>query len=258
MRNIIDELIHDIKNYIIYLEENKIYVSIHTKFTEYMLPLLEFNIHKNPKCLLVKSDNEAWEKCIKLHSNEISKQSGMELRVCYAGVEESVFFLECGGTVCISTLEKIDEMKLCILINPLCRMIEYLKLICPEPEIEITDNEVVNRVIKFIQRNFYNQISNEDIANVCSCSVSTLCHLFRKFKGISVHKYICNLRLSYAKELLETSNLSVTSIAHKSGFSDYNYFSVKLKKETGLSPSQYRKTKRLATVKSREDVYNDI
>lgn len=236
----ITKLISDIKRYIVYLEEKGIYVSIHTDFTEYMLPLLEFNIHKNPKCLFIKSDNDAWEKCIKLHSSEINKQTGVKARVCHAGVEETVFFLECGGTVCISIKEEFNKTEIETLVNPLCRMIEYLKLLCPENEFEITDNEIVNRAIKFIQRNYYNQISNVDIAKACSCSVSTLCHLFKRFKDISVHKYICDLRLAYSKELLKTSNLSITSIAYKTGFSDYNYFAIKFKKETGVSPSKYR------------------
>ena len=237
----INKVLSDIKNYIEYLEENKIYVSIHTNFTEYMLPLLEYNIHQNPICLVIKSDNEAWEKCIKLHSSEIDEGTDVKLRVCHAGVEEAVFFLACGGTVCMSSIEKIDKNKLSILANPLCRMVEYLKLLCPDNEIEVTDNELVNCAIKFIQRNFYNLISNHDIAKACTCSVSTVCHLFKKFKGISVHKYITDLRLSYAKTLLRTSNLSITSIAQKSGFSNYNYFAIRFKKEFRTSPSQYRK-----------------
>lgn len=240
----INKLVADIKKYAWYLEENNIYVSIHTEFTEYMMPLLDLNIHKNPKCLLVKSDNDSWERCIRLHSGENHEETQMRLRTCFAGVEEAIFGLECGGTVCISTAEKIDEERLGALVNPLCRMVEYLKMICPKDDFEITDNELVNRAIKFIQRNFYNHISNEEIAGVCSCSVSTLCHLFKKFKGISVRKYICDLRISYAKELLKESNLSITLISYKTGFSDYNYFAGKFKKETGFSPSEYRRLAR--------------
>jgi len=237
----INKLILDIKKYIEYLESNQIYISIHTDFTEYMLPLIDYNIHKNPKCILVKSDNDAWDKCIMQHENDYYDQTEVKFRICHANVEEYVFFLMCGGSVCASTTDEIDHKMLSVLIKPLCRMIEYLKLISPDSETEVTDNELVNRIIKFIQRNFYNQISNKDIAKACSCSVSTVCHLFKRYKGISIRQYICDLRLSYAKELLKTSNLSVSSIAQKSGFSNYNYFSIAFKKETGLSPYAFRK-----------------
>ena len=237
----INKLITNIKNYITQLEKHDTYISIHTNFTEYMLPLLEYNIHKNPKCLLVKSENEDWNKCIKLHNSEIKEKTDVKIRVCHAGVKEAVFFLDCGGTVCVSSNNDLNEKILYDYASPLCRMIEYLKMLCPETKQEITSNELVNRAIQFIQRNFYNPISNEDIASTCSCSVSTLCHLFKAFKGTNVKQYVCNLRISYAKELLKTSNLSISLIANKSGFSDYNYFSKKFKKETGISPSEYRK-----------------
>ena len=207
-----------------------------------MQPLLEFNIHRNPKCLLIKSENELWNKCIKQHRNDINANNDVITRTCYAGVEEEVFFLQCGGTVCVSKAANADKEAIRVLVNPLCRMIEYLRSISPEPDIEVSDNELVSRIIHFVQRNFYNQISNEDIAKFCSCSVSTVCHLFKKSKGISIRKYIVNLRMNYAKELLRTSSLSITVIAQKCGFSDYNYFAVSFKSETGISPSEYRKT----------------
>ena len=107
----INNLIADIREYIEYIQEKKIYVSIHTNFTEYMVPLVEFNIHRNPVCLLVKSDNEMWDKCIKQHSEESCIKERIIKRSCHAEVEETVFFLECGGTVCISTEEDNDKRR---------------------------------------------------------------------------------------------------------------------------------------------------
>lgn len=237
----IDKLIDDILKYIEFLRKNNMYISIHTDFTEYMMKLIEFNIHTNPKCLMVKSDNDRWNECIRMHETELVSDSDVIKRKCFAGVNELIFKLNCGGSVCVSFAEGKEVDNAVTFIKPLCRMIEYLKMICPETEDEITDNEIVNRAIKFIQRNFYNKISNEDIARVCSCSLSTVCHLFKKHKGISIHKFILDKRILYAKELLRTSNLSVSSVAAKSGFSDYNYFSSKFKRETGISPSDYRK-----------------
>lgn len=237
----INKLADDILKYIEFLQTNNMYISIHTGFTEYMMKLIEFNIHTNPKCLMVKSDNDRWNECIRMHEAELILDSDVIRRKCFAGVDELIFKLNCGGSVCVSFDEGKELDNVEILIKPLCRMIEYLKMICPETEDEITDNEIVNRAIKFIQRNFYNRISNEDIARVCSCSLSTVCHLFKKYKGISIHKFILNKRILYAKELLRTSNLSVSSVAAKSGFSDYNYFSSKFKGETGISPTDYRK-----------------
>ncbi len=233
-------LINDIKNYAEYLKDEGMYISVHTDFTEYMLDMIDLNIHRNPKCLLVKSEDENWKKCISVHNAEAYEGANMKKRVCPYGVSEYVFFLKCGGTVCVSGYGELSDEKIAKLINPLCRMIEYLKTLFPKEE-DVSNNETVNRAVKFIQRNFYNKITNEDIARVCSCSVSALCHLFKEYKGVSVHRFILELRISYAKELLEGSNLSVFRIAEKSGFSDYNSFSVRFKKKTQMTPSEYRK-----------------
>ncbi len=241
-------LLDTIKNYLYNLNDEGLYVSIHTDFAEYMLPFLEFNIHQNPKCLLVKSDDHEWNNCIRIHRS--GQFSGtFQKRRCPKGVEEFVFPLQDGGTVCVSKGETctLSEEKIKAIINPLCAMLQYLALLCPETENETSENEMVNRFIKYIQRNFYHPIKNEDIAGACSCSVSTLCHLFKNVTGTSVHAYVLKLRMSYAKRLLKTSSLSVTAIAGKAGFSDYNGFSIYFRKKTGMSPTQYRNRQKLGS-----------
>ncbi|MBO5223285.1 MAG: helix-turn-helix transcriptional regulator, partial [Clostridia bacterium] len=150
-----------------------------------------------------------------------------------------IFSLNFGGSVCVSSSDELPDD---ILIVPLCEMLEYLNTLVAKDDQEVTSSEIVNRAQKFIQRNFYEQITITDIAFACACSVSSLCHLFKKYKGETVSKYIENLRINYAKELLSTRNLSITAIAQKCGFSDYNYFSLRFKKFTGKTPSEYRKS----------------
>lgn len=208
-----------------------------------MLPLLKYNIHRNPQCLLKKSENEEWDRCICVHGEAHAGKEKIFRRTCFAGVEETVFVLGCGGEVCVS-VDKDNEIayeEICTLVSPLCRMLEYLKTFCTENEIEITDNETVSLAVRFIQRNFYNNISVQDVAEHCACSVSSISHLFTSHIGKSIVEYVNMLRISYAKELLQNGGLRITAIAQKCGFSDYNYFSIRFKKETGISPSAYRK-----------------
>ncbi|MBE5732259.1 MAG: helix-turn-helix transcriptional regulator [Clostridiales bacterium] len=232
-------LISDIKNYIEYLKAQGYYVSIHTSFTEYMLPLLEYNAHKNPICLEEKSDSNRWEKCIKYHNKEIVSNNRCEVCTCHVNVVEKIFPLSFGGSVCVSSK---SDLPIDALIVPLCEMLEYLNTLVAKDDEEVTTNEIVNRAQKFIQRNFYEQITVLEIASACACSVSSLCHLFKKHKGESVGKYIDRLRINHAKDLLASRNLSITAIAQKCGFSDYNYFSLRFKKYTGTTPSGYRKS----------------
>jgi transcriptional regulator GlxA family with amidase domain len=69
----------------------------------------------------------------------------------------------------------------------------------------------------------------------------------RRFKlaiGKTPIKYLHEMRLNNAKELLQSSNLSVAEIAYKVGYNDMSYFAKLFKKELYVSPKEYRKTVR--------------
>ena len=69
-------------------------------------------------------------------------------------------------------------------------------------------------------------------------------HLRRIFKqdfNISPIKYINCLKLDKAKNMLQSSNYTINEIALSVGYDDPYYFSRVFKRETGLSPSEYKK-----------------
>lgn len=92
----------------------------------------------------------------------------------------------------------------------------------------------------------YSDLSNSNInasflANKMSMSVS---QLSRKLVGITGHStvsYITQVRLGYAKKMLNSGTMTITEIADSCGFIDSNYFSRAFKKEFGATPSQYKK-----------------
>ena len=68
-----------------------------------------------------------------------------------------------------------------------------------------------------------------------------LTHLFKKQVGYSPKQYILLNRLSYAQELLETTQLQVSQVALQCGFGDVNNFIRAFREWFGVSPSQFRK-----------------
>ena len=69
-------------------------------------------------------------------------------------------------------------------------------------------------------------------------------HLTRTFKaetGRGIMEYITQERIEAAKKLLVETNIPVKEIASMAGYQDYAYFTRVFKKETGMSPKQYRK-----------------
>lgn len=79
------------------------------------------------------------------------------------------------------------------------------------------------------------------IYSLCAYSPSRLVHLFTKYLGIPLVQYITNLKINYAKNLLAKTNFSVIDIAYKLNYSSLSYFITLFKKQTGLSPTEYRR-----------------
>ena len=90
--------------------------------------------------------------------------------------------------------------------------------------------------------NYYNtQIKIPDLAKMDGLSMTQYNLHFKNQIGMSPTKYIISLRMNLAKDLIETSNLSLTQIAIMCGYDDYNFFAKVFKKYTGLSPKNYRR-----------------
>jgi two-component system response regulator YesN len=104
------------------------------------------------------------------------------------------------------------------------------------------NSDPVSKIINFINNNYSNShLSLQDISKNTYLSPAYICTIFKENTGKTINKYISEYRLSKSKELLSDKNIKITDIASKVGYSDGNYFTKIFKKETGLTPSEYRK-----------------
>ena len=92
-----------------------------------------------------------------------------------------------------------------------------------------------------LERNYREKFTLEDIAKNYHVSKYYLSHLFKSATGYGVIEYLLEYRLSIAKELLRTTDMSGAKIARQTGFSSNGNFSRYIKKATGMTPMQYRK-----------------
>ena len=94
-------------------------------------------------------------------------------------------------------------------------------------------------VAKYLKQHLCEPLDVERICEDCRIGRSTLKMLFRRYTGLGVMKYYNYLRIRHAVKLLG-QGLSMAQIAETMGFSSQNYFSTFFKRETGVSPSQYK------------------
>lgn len=105
---------------------------------------------------------------------------------------------------------------------------------------EISTNSIItNRIKDYLHTYFDSKITLEQLSEVSGLSTYYLNRVFSKSIGIPPHKYLMNLRLNKAQELLKLKN-SVTEVGYTVGFFDQSHFTRNFKSFLGITPKQYQ------------------
>lgn len=98
----------------------------------------------------------------------------------------------------------------------------------------------ISQIKAYIQNNLNRELSLTMIANFVNYNSTYISRLFRQMTGENLFQYIMRMRIDKATEYLTQTNDSIQTIAEKLGFDTSQYFSSVFKKQTGLSPRDYR------------------
>ena len=99
----------------------------------------------------------------------------------------------------------------------------------------------IAQAITIINEDFHQGINVGDLVNRMPISRRTLETQFRKVLGKSVHEVILEIRMQKARQLLKRTYLSIDEVSLRVGFKSQQNFHVAFKRETGMSPRDYRK-----------------
>lgn len=99
-------------------------------------------------------------------------------------------------------------------------------------------------VENFIQENFNQNINLPALAKVAGYSYDHFRHMFKERTGLSPMNYIINRRVDYAKTLIKSTEMTMSTISQECGFSNSSQFSSMFLKITGQTPSEYRRSSR--------------
>ena len=98
----------------------------------------------------------------------------------------------------------------------------------------------VEKIIEIMREDVRGELSLGEFAQSVNLSVWRLCHIFKSDVGMPPMRYLRLLRMERAKDLLESSFLSVKEIGYRVGLNDESHFVRDFKATYGLSPACYR------------------
>ena len=98
----------------------------------------------------------------------------------------------------------------------------------------------IKEALNYIEQNFQNEITIEDIAGVCGINRSYFGKIFHNSIGCSPQEFLIKYRMAKATELLKLTSLSIAEIGSAVGYENQLHFSRAFKKINGVSPREWR------------------
>jgi len=108
------------------------------------------------------------------------------------------------------------------------------------PEKNHADSKVLEAQLR-MENNLLDQINIEDMANEAGVSIRQLNRRFKAATGVTVNNYLQLVRVDAAKTSLVNTALSIEEISLNTGYENISFFRRLFKKQTSLTPSEYRK-----------------
>lgn len=146
-------------------------------------------------------------------------------------------FTSCSVADCNSLTDRL-RLKACLLLL----LERYISLADPQKIfIANQSDERINNVLCYINENIGETISNASLADLCHLNVNHFIRFFKIKTGQTPMNYIRRRKFETAKQLLESTDLSISEIALKIGIDDISYFSKQFKHFYAMSPREYKK-----------------
>ena len=172
---------------------------------------------------------------------ELSDNKLLDLIPSHLTVERCLEYVNIYEKLCHLSLKDGDQTTKTLLLNQLLCLI--LANICNSTlrsNTKETENFLLTETHKYVEKNIGKVITLEELSANVYLSSSWFSKKFKEATNISPMEYVLNIKLSNAKQLLSTTQLSINEIAQICGFNDAAYFSYYFKKRFGISPKQYR------------------
>jgi len=96
-------------------------------------------------------------------------------------------------------------------------------------------------IFTYTELHFMEEVSVEQISRMTHFNYSYFCWIFKKATGESYIDYLNYVRISVVEELLRTTDLPISVLLERTGFTSLSYFNRVFKSKNSINPSVYRK-----------------
>ena len=127
----------------------------------------------------------------------------------------------------------------------------FMKL-AEKNHIKAEGSVIAQQILAELDKAIDSSVSIDEICETLFISRSKLIREFKKHYDITPHAYLVNRKIAFSKMLLQNSAHSIKSISNHLGFADEHYFSNIFKQKTGMTPSEYRKSRTNLTTDSQQ------
>lgn len=104
----------------------------------------------------------------------------------------------------------------------------------------------IKEALNYIEQNFQNDISVENIASFCGLNRTYFGRIFKETVGKSPQQFLLSYRMAKAAELLKLTELTINDVGNAVGYPNQLHFSRAFKNVYGLSPREWRNKNRIA------------
>ena len=130
-------------------------------------------------------------------------------------------------------------------LDVLSRVFELLHLCTAQMQGQKSEaSGIVADAVGYIHERLENGVALSDVAQTLHVSKHYLCRLFKSETGMTVGAYINSARVVRAKQRLRDTCEPIAFVASECGYNEPSVFAKSFKKETGMTPSAYRKLNR--------------
>jgi len=204
---------------------------------------VQSNLHsgnKNTVLRLLLEDTglsacEGWQYAQVMH---LAKEIGMTLTkfAIKHRPENSVADMDALADGICYAVETLEVRSVCDAVKA---AVEHLLPGRPELPADTT-RQIIRQAAAYIDENYFEDLNLSVLAEKFSVESSYFSRIFRQEMGENLIFYITRKRIEKAQSLIAGSDTNLTEIAFLVGYNDYSYFNRVFKKNTGMSPREYR------------------